>query len=239
MEQDVKGQASVTDAREGHAEKKREQPDSRGRDRKKKKTLIVVLVILAVIAVLSALALTLDPEALVKKWFADPEEGERPSEIRFYPVDVKENIFTNPEYAELDRRLHYTDTLSGTTVSVEEEELSSYDAAVVFFYYYFDSIIRGDVRGFLTYYASDYAEAENLPTDFTMQMLYQISVTPLITEKGDQLTFLVDYRIHRNNGTFRSDIGSDAGRQMVYTLCEEGESLKIRKVIPYTQVKKG
>lgn len=200
--------------------------------RKRRKIVKIALIVCAVIVVLYLATLALDPDALVERWFHG-DEGEEELEIEFYPVDENLDIFEDPDYCECDNRVFYYDPDSGATYSVEEEDLARLDPDIRFFYHYFQTIIMGYATAYADYFVSDY-EGE-LPESFTMQMIYDIRIQPYYSEETGENTYLVEYRILKNNGTFRRDIGSKVSRPQLYTLKEtEGEYL-IETIRPFTK----
>ena len=215
-------------------EKQNQRLESASRQSRRKRVVTVILIVCAVIVLLSLATASLDPDLLVKKWFGRGQgQGE---EIDFYPVDEHLDIRTDPEYAQLDHRVHYNDPATGATYSLEAEELASAEPYACFFYYYFDSVISGDASLYATYFSDSYLRENELPDDFTPQMIYDIRITPHSsgdTELGS--AYLVDYKILRNNGTFRRDIGSNASRTLVFYLVEQEGELYVNDIILYTQ----
>jgi hypothetical protein len=199
----------------------------------RKRVVTVGLVVCAVIVVLSLLTASLDPDQLVKSWFGRGEAEETPFD--FYPIDDYLSARTRDEYAQLDSRVHISDPSTGATYSLEEEDLASAEPYARFFYDYFEAVIAGDNESYATYFSDDYLAAVALPEDFTPQRIYDIRVTPYQedTERGS--AYLVDYKILRNNGTFRTDVGSNASRTLVIYLVETDGTLHINEILPYTQ----
>ncbi len=198
------------------------------RDRTKQKILKGVLIFSVAVIVLSLLVSLIDPEALVKKLFGEEDTPDAP--IYFFEVDDELNSLENEEYLQKDHRMHYHDPYEGVTYSVEEEMLSEESDEVIFFYHYFDAVRRGDADTVSAMYSE---QAKDVPDDFTLQMIYDITVEPQ-TEGGEVYGYRVDYMIYRNNGTFRDDVGSDTNRPLLITLIKEGGTLKIKSVLPYT-----
>ena len=118
---------------------------------------------------------------------------------------------------------------------MEKNQLSQEDDVVQFFHQYLQTMIDGDVDGFLSMYASDY-DGE-LPQTFTTQMVYDMTLYPQ-SEGGTVVAYRLDYRIYHNNGTLRDDMGSDTIRPLIFTLTEENGELKIQSVVPYTSIRK-
>lgn len=196
--------------------------------KKRKKIVKIGLIVCAVIVVLYLATMALDPDKL----FSDHQE-EGSQEIEFYPVDENLNIFEDAEYKEYDNRLFYYDPDTGVTCSVEQEDLIQFEPDVRFFYHYFQTVIMGDFETYAEYFTTDY-EGE-VPESFTMQMLYDICVQPYYSEETGENTYLVEYRILKNNGTFRHDIGSKVSRAQLYTLREEGGEYLVESIRPFTQ----
>ncbi|MBO5898616.1 MAG: hypothetical protein J6R04_06365 [Clostridia bacterium] len=199
----------------------------------RKRVVTVGLVVCAVIVVLSLLTATLDPDQLVKSWFGRGEEAE--GAFDFYPIDDYLSARTRDEYAQLDSRVHISDPSTGATYSLEQEDLATAEPYARFFYYYFDTVISGDNEHYATYFSDDYLAAVELPEDFTPQMVYDIRVTSYQADTERGSAYLVDYKILRNNGTFRADVGSNASRTLVIYLVETGGELYINEIIPFTQ----
>ena len=66
-------------------------------------------------------------------------------------------------------------------------------------------------------------------------MIYDIRIQPYYSEETGENTYLVEYRILKNNGTFRNDIGSKVSRAQLYTLVEEDGDYRIKSIRPYTK----
>lgn len=200
--------------------------------KKRKKIVKIALIVCAVIVVLYLVTLALDPDALVDRLFHG-DGGEEKIEIEFYPVDEDKDIFEDADYRECDNRLFYYDPDSGATYSVDEENLAQFDADVRFFHRYFQTIIMGYASAYADYFVTGY-EGE-IPESFTMQMLYDINVQPYYSDETGENTYLVEYRILKNNGTFRDDIGSKVSRAQLYTLREVGGDYLIESIRPFTK----
>jgi hypothetical protein len=66
-----------------------------------------------------------------------------------------------------------------------------------------------------------------------MQMLYDMRIEPYATE-DETPAYLLEYKIYRNNGTFRRDIGSNAARTLLVFLTYEQGTPCIDAMQPYT-----
>lgn len=200
--------------------------------KKRRKIVKIILIVCAVIVVLYLATLALNPDELVDRIFHG-DEGQAGEEIEFYPIDEDLDIFEDREYLEYDNRVFYYDPDAGAEYSVEAEELTRHDPYVRFFYHYFQTIIMGDAEAYAEHFVSDY-EGE-LPESFTMQMIYNIRIAPYYSEETGENTYLVEYRILKNNGTFRNDIGSKVSRPMLYTLRDVGGEYFIESIRPFTK----
>ena len=197
-----------------------------------KRIVGIVALVCVGIVVLSLLADSIDPEALVSKWFGKDEIPEQ--QIDFYPVDEDENVLEREDYLGLDRYLYYSDPLTGETYVPEQHELASVDPCLPFFSDYLDCIIRGDAESYPLYFSTAYLEQNELPDDFTMQMVYDIRIEPYPTD-GERTAYLLDYKIYRNNGTFRRDVGSNASRTLLVYIAYEQGAPCIDAMQPYTE----
>ena len=203
-------------------------------DRRKRKIIKGILIFSAIVVVLSFLFSLIDPDKLVESMFADKQQdAQEEREIDFYPRDDEEDIFQNEGYAQYDRRLFIHDASMGATYSIEEADLATSEDDIVFFYNYFDIVIRGDDDGYRTLFSKAYLADNELPEDFTMQMLYDITVTPL-GDRLEDLSYKVEYKIYRNNGSFRNDLESDASIPLCFVLVSEDGVLKIDSIRKYT-----
>lgn len=204
----------------------------------RKKVTILILIAVFVLAMIVAV-MWLDPDRITDQLFHRDSSANTPP-IDFYPVELSEgvNILDDPEYLSLDHRIHYADPYTGAVYSLEQEDLSSCEQYLRFFYRYFDCVIRGDASAYASLFVPEY-DRDTLPASFTMQQIYEISVKPLLNGQAegntDTETYLVSYKIRQNNGTFRSDIGSDAERAQLYQLTERDGEMLIVSIVPYTR----
>jgi len=137
-----------------------------------------------------------------------------------YPGDIMEYA----PYLELDRQIDYCDIPSGygLTQSITEENRKEFDAKVLFLYDYLQTVIAGDAATYNTFFNETFFEDNEKKTAFSPQMLYNMKITYSMVEtadNGDKLvTYILEYMIYQNDGTFRTDVGSDASRPQHVTL---------------------
>ncbi|MBE6661312.1 MAG: hypothetical protein E7605_07930 [Ruminococcaceae bacterium] len=208
-----------------------EENEARYRQKERKKKIVkIALICCVVIVVLYVATLSLNPDTLVDKWF---RKDEQPAQnIKFYPIDEDLDILSDAEYLEYDRRVFYYDIDSGATFSVEEEDLPTLDARIRFFHDYFQTVILGDEEAYADCFVSDYDKP--LPENFTMQMVYDIYIEPYYSDRLNEIAYRVEYKIHKNNGTFRNDMGSDVSRALLFVLAEEDGAYRIQKIVLFT-----
>ena len=89
------------------------------------------------------------------------------------------------------------------------------------FYNYFECVIKGEYSVYPAFFSEEFKENAILPEKFTMQKLYDISVTlesrqPY--ENGFVELYSVRYSIMDNNGTFRSDLTDYTVIPLYYTV---------------------
>ncbi len=166
-----------------------------------------------------------------------PKEEQKEKEIRFYPV-TDENIFENSQYVSKNRTVYYCDSSAGYeyTTPITEENRTEYEAEVIFAEAYLNAVILGDEIALRQMCSADYLE-KNPIADFTQQMLYDINIHTYRTEyleDGSRLvTYKLMYKIYRNNGTYRRDVGSDGARPeyLVLRVSADGTTIQIDDIL--------
>lgn len=184
--------------------------------KKIKKTKIIIISIFAAMLVFMLCCLLipgfLNMSALEEKKNSD----ERVQYIFHDPYPETFNILTYDEYKNLDRGFYFLDDSTGQTSELTREDLVDYNAGVNVLYNMFEAIIAGDADA----YNALLSENIESKKDFTQQQVYKIHVTSIDNRdiKNDGYNFKVEYQIHENNGTFRTDIGSDMAKIQYFTI---------------------
>lgn len=153
----------------------------------------------------------------------------------YYPIDYDLDITTVGEYMELDRNIHYKD--GAETVMITDTNLEFYGPDVQFFKQYFDYAINGDYEAYNQLFTNHYYETNEPYYSFTQQMIYDIEIEKLSmaeSAKGILYAYNVTYKIYRNNGTFRNDIGSDGAKTLYFELLQSDDSILIDRITYYT-----
>ena len=159
--------------------------------------------------------------------------------IIFYPIDYEHNIMKDKEYLELDRKIYYFADRSqlGSMIELDDSNRDKQAVGVTLICDMVQSIIMGDADTYNSFFSDYYFEHKELEPDpgFTMTQLYDIKITNFgqqtISDKklGDytEYHFVLQYKIHKNNGTFRSDIGSDGSAATYIIITDRNGKLMI------------
>ena len=185
-----------------------EQPSLNELKQTQKKNVKTALFIMSGILVFAVAGL------LLLNHFLTKEDDTSEKYIHFYPVDDR-NIFENPDYLSLNRSVLFCDDPSGwygQTTEITAEERMGFDATVRFADDYLNALIYGSESALRAMCSSDYLSVHEI-SDFTQQMIYEAKIIYHSTEGreggGKLVTYRLDYKIYKNNGTYRRDVGSD------------------------------
>lgn len=214
-------------------------PDAEIRSRNKRRVLIG-FGIMCILGLVSAVCLQ-NPQ-----WFEVEHEvpvntsmySDRIVSYTFYPTDYDLDVTADEEYMGLDRYVYFKN--GNETIAVTDGDYAAYNPAVEFFGKYFETVIAGDAETYNTFFSDLYYKT-NKPYDrFAPQMLYDIRIEMLSqdpqTDGSTLYAFNVEYKIHRNDGTFRNDIDSDASKKLYFELYEDKEGVvKIDRITYYVR----
>ena len=229
----------------------------------KSKIIIIILLILLIFVGFS-LYLFLTPRELLpdalrtfvgtfdKKYTqADSTYKPEVSTIIYYPADYSENIYNDETFVELMNlyALEFIDGDLSYKLSIDNLESIGGDLAL-FFYQYFTDIRNGDADKYNSYFDNRAFSLREKASDFTMQQIYEISISPLQIEpeldkdeyswvyESDITPIFVDvsYKIRKNNGTFRLGINSDTAKPQLYILYKDGKTYKIINIVDYAPI---
>jgi len=201
--------------------------------KKLKKTIILVFGLLCAFLIVSYGAI-----GLMENLLAQEDEDYTTSYI-FYPSDYEKDIFSDPEYLDLNR---YITVVEGPlAVTVTDGDFLSHGEVVAFLAEkYIDSIIRGDAQTYNSCFSEKYYQDNEPLEQFTMQQLYNITLELEDTEKiedGDEeytlYGYRVEYMIHCNNGSFRYDMHSDSFRPQYLVISDRSGEYLIDQVITF------
>lgn len=195
--------------------------DLRSQKRRLKRIILIVFLTFFVLLGICILILNLPQPKTAGTDYTDAL-----TDYSFYPV-AYENIFEDPDYTEQMRRINYADVSEGIREYViTEDNINDFDASVAFMYNYIQYIINGQTEKFNACFSNAYYEKVYPKERFTMQRLYDINLyrVDVQNENGYAVyIFKLDYKILKNNGSFRRDISSETSRtKTIYVTTREG-----------------
>ena len=189
--------------------------------------IIVLVVVICLVPLLIGITYLID-------YLDNKSKFDENQEIDYdwYQADFSENIYDDEEYVKLIEYgfISYTD--GSVTLLIDKDSAKSYGDEIDFMVGYLYSIIDGDANKYNSYFSDLYYKRHTKKDSFTMQKIYDVSLTKdnveLVEDKnGDytRYTFVLSYRILKNNGTFRKDIGDGYKRQYITVTNKTGELL--------------
>lgn len=196
-----------------------------------KKYLIIVLAALAALLLVMYLLTLILPKIFNDITSEDREEGT--ADFDFYTPDYDENIYEDENYLALIKNGVLTyDNGTNSITTVNLENAAEHGDAVKLITDYVYSIIDGDVEEHNSYFSKKYYENNEPKANFTMQKIYDGTITyysvETASENGNNYTkyiYKLKYYIHENNGSYRMDIGENAKTQYVVITDREGKLL--------------
>lgn len=157
-----------------------------------------------VLAVLGGILLLMVAVLLVLHFALSGNGDDASPHIEFF-APYEGNIFEFEEYLGLDRSVTYFD--GQVYRSIETDNEKDFDRAVLFLRDFLEIMTRGDASA---YNAAFTFSPQQKP--FSQQMIYEsvICYEGYTTDETDKLiVYRLEYKIHRNDGTLRRDVGSD------------------------------
>lgn len=208
----------------------------RGNVSKKKLIILCVIGAMVVIGAVSVFFLYFFKSGTVNPMFNKNPSGMYGNNKTYihHPIDHSYDIMSDLEYLELDRRLYFTN--GNETIAVNEYPTEDMDADILFFLNYFDLAIAGDYNAYNKLFTEDYYKVNEPYSSFTQQMIYDMNIEKLseMSVNGKTVYYYnVSYKIHKNNGTFRNDIGSDGCKTLHFTLIKEDGNILIDSIKYY------
>jgi hypothetical protein len=203
---------------------------------RKKNKIIIICVFAASLVIL--LICSLIPGLLKNDDGGKPDREEYtvdPSKL----ADTKEedfDILEYEEYLKYDRTIQYCYT-AGVRVSVNDKTLSNYDASFKLIYELIGTLIAGDSDAYNELVHENVGHFDS----FTQQQVYDVVITKYSestkqSETGSysEYVYVVEYKIHENNGTYRRDIESDANRPQYFVINDSTGELLIMDIFSKT-----
>ncbi len=182
-----------------------------------KKVVILLVIACALLVGLNVLS-GIDFSPLMQSILGTPEKPN----IKFETPDFEENILADKSYLKKQRLMAYK--VGGQMTLINEEDYAQYDPAVNRMHTYFHAAIHGFLDTYNACFTEAYHEENDGPRTerFTMQRIYDIEVELIAqtkdpeNERRNRSYFRVEYKIQKNNGTFRDDMGSDCSRAQIF-----------------------
>lgn len=192
--------------------------------KQKKKLKIIILSVFAV-CIVFAVVFTIILSLPAKK-VEGTDYSDALSDYEFFPVEITD-IFYDPDYSDDMRNISYYDeTFALLGYTLDDGNINEFDESVKFMYRYINYIIGGNVDDFNNCFSSAYYEKVYPKKFFTMQRLYDIKLVKAAERYEDGMkvyVFKLDYKILKNDGTFRKDIDSSSSRtKTIYLTDREG-----------------
>ena len=143
----------------------------------------------------------------------------------FAPSAYGEDIYADEDYMKLDRYISYKN--GPDTFTITDGDYAKYGVCIEFFAEYFESVKLGQYEDYDKYFTDEYFKNQSNKEMFAPQKIYDILVEETRSEIHDDGTeshfFYVDFKIFKNDGSFRNDIGSDMSRTVVYELVVDND----------------
>lgn len=159
-------------------------------------------------------------------------DGGTPDTTEHFRIpDYTLDITTVSEYMDKDRFITYT--YGAESIGLDESNQNSFGKGVAFFVKYFKTLTDGDTEGYNALFTDEYyTRCDPAPT-FTKQMIYDQRVEKIKEDSSGAFTeyvFAVTYRIYKNDGTFRREIGSDGAKVQFFYLTDKSGEVLIDKI---------
>ena len=175
---------------------------------------------------------TVTVETVPVQYVYDADGYHRPS---FWDPDWETDIFTLQRYLDKNRYITFKD--GGVSIMMIDGEYDEYGVCVKFLADYIETLTKGDAESLNRYYSEAWLEANGRYEAFTMQKIYDAVIELIVSEDSvkngmavTQYVYKLSYKILENDGTFRSDVESDASRPQFFYVLDDGNSMYITDV---------
>lgn len=205
---------------------------------KTKKRALIILVSAAALTVLLLLN-AIDWQGLSESVRA-PEGTVKENNVEFYEPDYDSDIFEDSSYLDKNRYLSYTE--GALTTLITDGNYLVHGEGVELIAKYIGYAVDGDAESINGLFTEAYFEDNPRYERFAPQKIYNAECELLssdVIESGEyagvtRYTYNVKYMILRNDGTFRSDMGSDAARAQIFEILKSSSGVLINSITPYT-----
>ena len=239
MSQDIENLSTSTSDSVDQFEKERFVAIEASRKLKRRLLIGALITVVLLVGAVSLLSL-FDEKTDEKTGGVSAQKPSKPSSVIFATPDYDRtvDIRTDPSYLELNRTVRLK--RGQYTVVITEDDLVSHSPAVGVLYELVETIIDGNADAHNALFSDLYfTENDGEPEKpFTMQRIYDIVITEIreqtVTNDGEEYTeyiYSLEYKINRNDGTYRVDIGHDASRPQYFMLTNRSGEVKIDRLV--------
>ena len=218
----------------------RQKEEARERSKRLRKKVIPILSCALVLLIGLPILLTVILQNLQKDINDTALSGDDSDYFFYEPYDG--DIMAYDVYLKLDREIGYYDNMKGYGM-LDVVTPAHENANLRLIYRYLQSIIAGNAEEYNSLFHQDYFKTHSAQSEFAQQMLYDMRIYLYSSEEvGNSETlysYCLDYRIYKNNGEFRRDIGSDMIRSVFLVLREDAAgNVSIENLVPKKVINK-
>ncbi len=177
------------------------------------------------ILVILAAALLLLAVLILSLYLTRDKGEENPFGELHFDSPYSGNILEYAPYLEQDRSISYCADPNGygETLSITEENRGELLREVLYLCDLIDILIRGDHNAYNACLGVAYREEKGMQAPFSQQMIYETLITYYREEKAEDgvsryVTFKLEYKLFRNDGSYRTDIEKRESRPQYVTL---------------------
>ena len=200
---------------------------------KNKKIALSIFISILVIGVVSALLLYLLSDR------QDLSDVKTKGDVFLYNPDFNSDIMNEEEYLIKDRSIKYSDGF-GTWDIFNGKDVLTDIKIDLFLIDYINTLVAGDGEKLLGMYSQEVVKALKLSDMITEQRIYETVFTEISAREVNDDTgsyflyeFKAEYKIMRNDGTFRNDVSSNAVKAQYLTITKRGDDCLITGVVEY------
>ena len=200
---------------------------------KSKKTAVVFVILLSVLVGISGILY------LILELASSSEQPSTSGKVFLYKADFDAEIMTEENYLILDRSIKYSDGV-GTWAIADDKNTYATDDVQLFLIEYIRALVAGDAEKLKGMYSENVVKELNIPDRITQQRVYhtvftEISMTTVddSDEKFFRYEIKAEYKIMKNDGTFRMDLASDAIKAQYFVIDLKKDSCEIIQVVEY------
>lgn len=208
-----------------------------------KKKMLWVLIAVSAILLLLLLLIQMLSRCTISPLENSSETTHKAPEFKFSDEYITERaIFDSDEdYLTYDRTIYFHDPQTGVTEGIEGGNYDNFGAGTALLCEMIASIIDGDAEAYNTFFSDIYYKENEEKSAFSMQKLYDILITEYskseeTSESGGtykEYIYELKYKIKNNNGSFRSDMGSDSIRTQYFLITNRSGKLQIDGIYTY------